>query len=400
MNLRYFYHEYKYEFVFGILLSAAVVVSYMLSPLIPADIYRKIINPAINCFIISFCGSSAWFLARHHDGIRVRKFAAIAYAAWTVLLFVALGYKLYHHTPDVADGILSMHGWEMVFGNVFAWLLLAYPTELLRPKWLTWWKALLQLVPVVLIGLIQWYFGIDLRWVLIIYPMAFIVMLFLHIRAYRQWCENNYASMEAIDAQWIWRYLTMCLIAGVSYTYMCFLNIPTKLFTEQWLLFFILFYSTEQIMLRPDPWKLIRRPKAQQDKTVEEEVTDELAEEITIDASSEENKAYKAALDQWMETEKPYLDKDFRASDMMQVVPINRTYLSQFLKAEYGCNFYQYVTNYRVAEAKRVMRENPQMSLSEVGERCGFASLTVFGRVFARETGLTPSEWNTKIDNK
>lgn len=75
---------------------------------------------------------------------------------------------------------------------------------------------------------------------------------------------------------------------------------------------------------------------------------------------------------------------------------MNRTYLSQFINAEYGCNFYQFVTGYRIEEAKRLMREHPQMQLQEVAEQSGFSSPTVFSRIFSREVGMTPRDWGNQ----
>lgn len=94
-----------------------------------------------------------------------------------------------------------------------------------------------------------------------------------------------------------------------------------------------------------------------------------------------------------METEKPYLNPDFRLIDLRDVLPLNRTYLSQLIKNTYGCNFYQFVTNYRIEEAKRLLRENPYMKMQDVAEQSGFSSPTVFTRIFAKETGFLPSEW-------
>ena len=45
-------------------------------------------------------------------------------------------------------------------------------------------------------------------------------------------------------------------------------------------------------------------------------------------------------------------------------------------------------------EAKRLMREHPEMNMLDVAEQCGFSSPTVFARVFARETGMSPKEWS------
>ena len=104
--------------------------------------------------------------------------------------------------------------------------------------------------------------------------------------------------------------------------------------------------------------------------------------------------ANRQKLEQWMEHDKPYLNPDFRLIDLQQVLPMNRTYLSQFIHAEYDCSFYQFVGHYRVEEAKRMMQEHPDMKFTTVATRCGFSSPVVFTRIFSAFTGKTPSEWS------
>ena len=452
MDLRYYFSEYGSEFLFGLVLSIVVVASNMLAPLIPADIFVGIVSPAMNCFLINFCGCGAWIIYKHNDGIRVRKLVSLCYAIWTVLLSIGLWIRMYYHAFGVAEGLMSISGWEMVFGNIFAWLLLAYPTELLRPRWLNWKRALLQLLPVLIIGAIDEVTDTDLRLILAFYPVIYVIMLFRHIRAYRQWCEDNYSSMENIDTQWIVQYLVMVLVVGVSFTYMCFNNTLTRTFTQEWLLFFVLFCSTEKVLFRPDPWEavnvrasqrrklkvavrpvekpLLSKPqetastdspkvkeanvieaistaKAENEGAITQSPTpkagNKIEESIIEDDMNEMNEVtnesyaeYRAALEEWMRREKPYLNADFKAQDLREVVPLNRTYMSQFLKAEFGCNFYQYVMRYRIEEAKQMMRENPDLMFQEIAEQCGFTSQTMFGRVFARETGISPTEWKLK----
>jgi AraC-like DNA-binding protein len=452
MDLRYYFSEYSSEFLFGLVLSLVVIASNMLAPLIPADIFMGIVSPSMNCFLINFCGCGAWIIYKHNDGIRVRKLVSHCYVIWTVLLTIGLWLRMYYHAFGVAEGLMSITGWEMVFGNIFAWLLLSYPTELLRPRWLNWKRALLQLLPVLIIGAIDEVTDTDLRLLLAFYPMIYVLMLFHHIRAYRQWCEDNFSSMENIDTQWIVQYLVMVLVVGVSYTYMCFNNTPTRTFTQEWLLFFVLFCSTEKVLFRPDPWEAVnvrasqRRklkvavrpvekpllskpqetastdsPKVKEANVIEAISTAKAENEDAITQSStpkagnkieesmieddmnemnevtnESYAEYRAALEEWMRREKPYLNADFKAQDLREVVPLNRTYMSQFLKAEFGCNFYQYVMRYRIEEAKQMMRENPDLMFQEIAEQCGFTSQTMFGRVFARETGISPTEWKLK----
>lgn len=426
MDLRYFLTEYRSVIIFGLVLSVIVIISNLLTPLIPKDFYVVFLSPAMNCFLISFCGCSAWIMYNHNDGIRVRKLVSLSYAIWTVMLIIGLWVRAHYHAFGVAEGLMSIRGWEMVFGNIFAWLLLAYPTEVLRPGWQNWKRAALQLLPVIILGVIDEITNTDLRWILAFYPMIYIGTLLFHIRAYRQWCEENYSSMENIDTQWIVQYLVMILIVGVSYTYMCFNKIPTRTFTQEWLLFFIFVYSTEKIMFRPDPWKVennkqvagakrkiadnklkaeVEKQRAETEKPKEENTEEAVSEtENKTEAiedmnegkeyTNENNAEYRAALEEWMKSEKPYLNADFRLQDLREILPMNRTYLSHFLRTEFGCNFYQYVTQYRVEEAKRLLRENPEMKMQDISDQCGFSSLTMFGRVFARETGISPSDWN------
>jgi len=84
--------------------------------------------------------------------------------------------------------------------------------------------------------------------------------------------------------------------------------------------------------------------------------------------------------------------------DLRAVLPMNRTYLSQFINDTYNCSFYQFVTRYRVEEAKRIMQENPEMKMADVAVRSGFSSRVVFSQIFSKETGMSPRDWN-KITN-
>jgi len=175
---------------------------------------------------------------------------------------------------------------------------------------------------------------------------------------------------------------------------MCINYDSAHAFTEQWLLLFTLAYSTEQILYRQDPWNMLRR--AVKTKSWTDEIEIEEPEEGSPELTNAE---YRATLEQWMETEKPYRNPEFRLLDLQQILPINRTYLSQLINTEYGCNFYQFVTNYRIEDAKRMITEHPDWKLHDIAEQCGFSSPVVFSRTFTRETGMTPSEWNTRNDN-
>ncbi|MBR2165158.1 MAG: AraC family transcriptional regulator [Paludibacteraceae bacterium] len=394
-KLRHFYYEYRSEAAFGIVLMAAVAVSYILSPLIPVDIFSSIIAPVQNTAIITVTLINTWAMFRHNEGLRIRRIYAWIMAALTVLMIVGLCYRFRVNSElRPAEGIFSFEGWELMAGDLIAWLLLAYPAELLRPGWLTVKNAMTRVLPVLVIGAIDWCVPWDLRWLLALVPLVWIALLIHHLRAYRRFSEENFGSVEQTDEQWVIRYLVMIFVLGCSYAYLCFTEEPNRLFTQQWLIFFIFVYTNDQVIFRSKPWM---EDAVQETGNVEVE---ELSSAEMSASNIASNAEYRRALEEWMASEKPYLNPNFRLTDLRKVLPMNRTYLSQFINAEYDCTFYQFVTNYRIEEAKLQMRQNPNLKMQQISELCGFSSATVFGRIFARETGLTPTEWIAQFDNK
>lgn len=380
------WYDYRSEIFFAVILSVLTVFSYWLAAFIPEDIFEKFINP-IECICTSFvCFYGAWLLYRHHDGIGLRKSWARILIFWGVICVVMIVVRYTFHITAIG-GVPSdpLYNASLTLGNILAWLLIIYPSQVLRPGWLTWWRALLQVIPMVLLGIVDYYLPANLMPLIMLYPAGIFLTLCSHIRKYRQWCEDNFSSMDNIDAQWIVRYLIILLLLGVSFYFISFWFVPNRMFTQQWLLLFILAYSTEQILFRPDPWKEIRSDISS--------VAEDGGNAILVDSNhSEEMRLLK----QWMGDAKPYLNTDFQLSDIRQVLPRNRTYLSKLIRNEFGGSFYQFVNTYRLNEAKRLMVDQPWLKIAEIAVRTGFSSPSVFTRTFTKELGILPSEWVRK----
>jgi len=272
--------------------------------------------------------------------------------------------------------------------NFLGWILLVYPTETLRPGWLNVKRAMSQLLPLVALVVLDYCVPVDLRVIISMYPVVLFVLVITHLHAYKVWCEENYSSMEHIDVQWIVRYLLMVLVLGLSYLYVAVSDNPGRVVTQNALLFFMFAYSIEQILFRRDPWSNVRG----EDVRDTEEIQDEEAQDEEA-RSTKVTYAQRDELEHWLEAEKPYLNPDFKLMDMRAVLPINRTYLSQFINDTYGCSFYQFVNKYRIEEAKRQMQDHPDWKMADVAAQSGFSSQAVFSQVFSKETGMSPREW-------
>lgn len=378
--------KYQSGVIFFLILAACVAASIRLSRWIPCEQFDNVVSPVLSGITSAVAFMGAWLIFRHSDGLRIRKAWGITLLTWGLADGAYLVCWLISPMKmmDMSAYELTTH--ELLIGNLLGWLLLLYPTEALRPKWLTARRALLQLVPMFALVAFDYILPVNLAPVIALYPFALLGLLITHMRAYRIWCEENFSTLDDIDVQWIMRYLIMLVLVGVVYLYLCLSHSHTRGFTQLWLVIFMLAYSTEKILFHRDPWAMPQPFKQEKSDEMEENAVSESA-----------NAAYRKKLEQWMEHEKPYTNPDLRLIDLQQVLPMNRTYLSQFIHREYGCTFYQFVNRYRIEEAKRLKLEQPDLKISEVSALCGFSSPTVFTRTFTTITGLTPRQWAQKI---
>ena len=376
-TIRNIWFDFKSEVIFGSVLILLTVLSYWLAAYIPEQVFEDYINPIEYIGTSAVCFFGALLLLTHSEQNRLRMSWASVLLVWGCVDVVMWAMRYILHIKMIggtpSDPLFNV---SVTLGNTLAFLLFIYPTQVLRPGWLNWRRAVLLLLPMLLLGVADYFLPANLLPLIMVYPVVIFITLCLHIRKYRQWCEDNFSTLEDIDVQWIVRYLTMLALAGLAFYFIVFWYVPNRMFTQQWLFLLMFTYTTERVLYRPDPWKRLRN-------TVEEE------EEEPKPAN-----AYRAKLEAWLEQEKPYCNPDFQLTDLRKVLPMNRTYLSQFINTEYGCSFYQFVNRYRIDEAKHLMQEQPGMKMADIATRCGFSSRTAFTNTFTREVGISPTEWS------
>jgi len=94
-----------------------------------------------------------------------------------------------------------------------------------------------------------------------------------------------------------------------------------------------------------------------------------------------------------MIVDKPFLRSDFSQPDLARQCGISVHQLSQIINDGLGKNFFEWVATYRVEEAKRLLKDQPNIKVEEIAEQVGYNSKSSFNTVFKRNTGLTPSEF-------
>ena len=66
--------------------------------------------------------------------------------------------------------------------------------------------------------------------------------------------------------------------------------------------------------------------------------------------------------------------------------------LTEEFRAVFGITPIKYLGEIRASEVKRILLENPDMTLVEAADRCGFSNTQTLIRAFKRKFGKTPSE--------
>ena len=97
-----------------------------------------------------------------------------------------------------------------------------------------------------------------------------------------------------------------------------------------------------------------------------------------------------------MEGQQIYLQQGLKVSDVASLLSTNSRYVSECIRAEKGCSFTLFVSEYRLEHAKRLLLESPDKKMSTVAIESGFSNDKALTRCFKDMTGLTPTDWKTQ----
>ncbi|MCP4133153.1 MAG: AraC family transcriptional regulator [bacterium] len=94
-----------------------------------------------------------------------------------------------------------------------------------------------------------------------------------------------------------------------------------------------------------------------------------------------------------MKEEKFYCDEDLSLARLSEALEITPHQLSQFLNKYHKKNFNSYINSYRIADARKLLLENPSRNTLSIAYAVGFNSYSAFHSGFKKETCLSPAEF-------
>ncbi len=97
-----------------------------------------------------------------------------------------------------------------------------------------------------------------------------------------------------------------------------------------------------------------------------------------------------------MEYIKENYNKELTLDEVAQSVFISPYYLSHLFKDELGKTFVEYLTEVRINEAKKLLK-NTKKSITRIAEEVGYYDSSYFSKVFKKQEGMTPQQYRRLI---
>ena len=100
-----------------------------------------------------------------------------------------------------------------------------------------------------------------------------------------------------------------------------------------------------------------------------------------------------------MAARKLYSKTDISAAELADELGISERRLIHTINNAYGRTVTEYLEDRRIQAACRMLREQPDRSIEEIGTGVGIASIPAFQKLFFRTMGQTPEQYR-QMTNK
>jgi len=218
------------------------------------------------------------------------------------------------------------------------------------------------------------------------------------LKKHRKEILNRFSALTTqITLRWlIW--LTYGFVLAYTFPFLArFASFPIILQSHGYaftgFIFILSFFGLKQT-------QLFQQEKEQEKKlesvVIDEPIKKEKKEKYERSGLTEERAIqYLKRLEDYTQTEKPYLDANLTVDKLASQLHIPRHYLTQIFSEQLNKNFYLYINEYRINRVKQLLTDPAakEMTLLAIAYECGFNSKSTFNAMFKKITDLTPTQY-------
>lgn len=278
------------------------------------------------------------------------------------------------YTQHVLDWIMVIDGWGALTYTVLVF-------ETVMPRWTTTARLALMAMPFAVFTLLYIIWPaqeVIFSYSVFLWCYAWTIVGIGWVKARRhiKYIRENFSNIDRIDVIWLKPVFSFAIVSQLSWliaSLYATVVVDIVYYASTLALWgMVLYYSWDfcPISVRP--------------------LTESLSEEKKNSIPVIE----KGMLEQVMEEQQLYLNKNLTLADLAQALNTNRTYVSNYLSQVRGQTFYDYVNQMRIERISiPMLKEHPEYTLEYVAEKSGFASISTFRRAFIKLTGQTPRQF-------
>ncbi len=225
---------------------------------------------------------------------------------------------------------------------------------------------------------------------------VFMIILLVSIILYRyrqakQSLENYFSDDLSICVKWISD--SMCLLIGLAVLCLCapfFLDFPRRL-RFVFMIYGVICYmyihqGYSRMLINLTEYFVKNNASVSHLADVEHMRGEKGVLSKVVESGIEEHIA------EWISS-KCFVQCGITINDVAKQSRTNRTYLSKYINTKYKCSFRAWITSLRIEEAKRLLIEKKDVSVTNISEQVGFASVESFSHIFTRQSGMSPTRW-------
>ncbi|MCH3882974.1 MULTISPECIES: helix-turn-helix domain-containing protein [Tenacibaculum] len=114
---------------------------------------------------------------------------------------------------------------------------------------------------------------------------------------------------------------------------------------------------------------------------------------VNIQIDENEAQKLKQKITSILNEEKLYKNANLTLPIFAKKLNIRPQLLSQFLNNNLSKSFSQFINEYRIEEAKHLLKTHPNLKIEIIAEKCGFNSNSTFYTAFKKVTNTTPAKY-------
>ena len=212
-------------------------------------------------------------------------------------------------------------------------------------------------------------------------PFVYIILSIRNLRRHAVTIREQFSSVEKINLQWLTRLLVIVMVL--------------------WCVWFVMFFklsNDDDIILLPVLFSVVvyiigyfglRQPVIFSQTADTEPQKKYESSTLTADQST----IFLQRMIRAMETDQLYKNPELTLDKLANEIDCPGRHVSQIINEQLKQNFFDFVNQYRIEEAKKLIREKPEYTLLAIAYESGFNSKSSFNAAFKKHSGQTPSEY-------